>query len=178
MIHLLVELRLTRQWFTQCRIFASAKIKTNERIIIRSTVRVSVRYTYNNECCERVRPVSDVTGPNIPSALSSSSSLPMAVTWFCSFSRLFSPNWLDEPCHEAALPLGSSLLPTSSAIALVAVGLQSRPAQGLTSMKCVCHAADFRYPTSDLSISRQVTLSSSRNLDHAQTVDQTASLAL
>ena len=79
-------MRLTRKSLTPCRIFASAKIKTSESIIIRSTVRVSVRYTYNNECCERVRPVSDVTGPNIPSALSSSSSLPMAVTWFCSFS--------------------------------------------------------------------------------------------
>ena len=117
MIHLLVELRLTRQWFTQCRIFASAKIKTNESIIIRSTVRVSVRYTYNNECCERVRPVSDVTGPNIPSALSSSSSLPVAVTWFCSFSdSVLRTDPSQDPCPLAALsypPLQlSPLLPS------------------------------------------------------------------
>ena len=109
MIHLLVELRLTRQWFTQCRIFASAKIKTNESIIIRSTVRVSVRYTYNNECCERVRPVSDVTGPNIPTALSSSSSLPMAVTWFCSCSDSVLRTGSMSPAARQLCRLGSSL---------------------------------------------------------------------
>jgi hypothetical protein len=40
-----------------------------------------------------------------------------------------------------------------------------------------CRGSD-RCPSEDLSMSKQVTLSSSCNLDHAQTVDQTASLAL
>ena len=47
-------------------------------------------------------------------------------------------------------PAAGQLSPTSSAIALVAVGLQSRPAQGLTSMKCACHAADTAYPDTGL----------------------------
>ena len=137
MIHLLVELRLTRQWFTQCRIFASAKIKTNESIIIRSTVRVSVRYTYNNECCERVRPVSDDSGPNIPSALSSSSSLPMAVTWFCSFSDSVLRT---DPSQDPA-PRQLSLTHPSSCRPCCRQGA-TPPAQGLTRIRCACHAAD------------------------------------
>ena len=135
MIHLLVELRLTRQWFTQCRIFASAKIKTNESIIIRSTVRVSVRYTYNNECCERVRPVSDVAGPNIPTALSSSSIFAMAVIWFCS-------------CSDSVLRTGS-MSPAIRQLFLshlfgyrpCCLQVANLPAQGLTSIRCACYAA-------------------------------------
>ena len=97
-------MRLTRKSLTPCRIFASAKIKTSESIIIRSTVRVSVRYTYNNECCERVRPVSDVTRPNIPSALSSSSIFAtMAVIWLLFVFRLCSLTWF-----QRTLLLGSS----------------------------------------------------------------------
>ena len=118
-------MRLTRKSLTQCRIFASAKIKTSERIIIRSTVRVSVRYTYNNECCERVRPVSDVTGPNIPSALSSSSIFAMAVIWFCSCSDSVLRTGSTSPAARQLCRLGSSLSPTSSAIALVAFRLRT-----------------------------------------------------
>ena len=118
-------MRLTRKSLTPCRIFASAKIKTNESIIIRSTVWASVRYTYNNECCERVRPVSDVTGPNIPTALSSSSIFAMAVIWFCSCSDSALRTGSSSPAARQLCRLGSSLSPTSSAIALVAFRLRT-----------------------------------------------------
>jgi hypothetical protein len=104
--------------------------KTCETNIILSTV----RYGYNIKCCERVRPVSEVARPNIPTALSSSP--------ICSkkYGTVRVPTLFSDmvPMNPAA----GQLSPTSSAIALVAVGLYSRPAQGLTSMKCACHAAD------------------------------------
>jgi hypothetical protein len=138
--------------------FYVRKTKTSESIIIRSTI----RYGYNNECCERVRPVSEVAGPDI------------------SFSTVFQHHKLDNYGTVRVPTLFSELVQRTLAAGQLSTHLFGyRPCcrqvakpttQGLTSMKCACHAADFRCPTSDLSMIKQVTLSSSCNLDHAQTV--------
>jgi hypothetical protein len=85
--------------------FYVRKTETSESIIIRSTI----WYEYNNECCERVRPVSEVAGPNISSALSSS---PISSK---NYGTVRVPTLFSDmvPMNPAA----GQLSPTSSAIA-------------------------------------------------------------
>ena len=86
--------------------------------------------------------------------------------------RLCSPNWLNEPCCWAAV---THLFGYRPCCRRVIKPTGSRLNQHEVCLSC---RGGHRCPSPDLSMSKQVTLSSSRNLDHARTVDQTASLAL